>query len=293
MTNWDDYRIFLALQREGAAGRAARALRLDVSTVRRRLAALEEQLGTRLFHRRREGVALTAAGSRLLEHARRLEAAAGDIEHEVAGADQRLRGTVRLTAGEAFVSLLVAPALGAFRARYPEIRVELRSDNQRLDLTRGEADLAIRLAAPQDDALVGSRAGQLRFGLFASPGYLKARGRPATEAALAGHAFIGFDASLERTPETRWLLERGADLVVRTSSPVAILSAAAAGLGIAAVSTLFAGLQGGLTRVLPRLALPSREIYLITHQELRKSARVRALQGFLSGLLRERDAAAA
>jgi len=112
----------------------ARALGVNLSTVRRRLASLEEHLGTRLLERRREGVILTRTGERLLPRALVLEAAAAEIEREVGGADNRLQGTVRLTAGEAFIARIIAPALGRFCAAWPAIQVELLADNQRVDL---------------------------------------------------------------------------------------------------------------------------------------------------------------
>ncbi len=226
MVSWDDYRFFLALDREGSIVKAARRLAVDVSTVRRRLLAIEEGLGARLFQRRREGVVLTLVGERLREHALRIEATTLSIERDLGGNDASLRGAVRLTAGEAFISRLVAPAIHRFRARYPDIRVELLADNQRVDLARGDADVAIRLVRPTDDTLVAKKIATLRFGLYASRAYLKSAPALESDGDLARHSFVAFDASLERTPETQWLLARGLPLLVRTNSPVAIAATA-------------------------------------------------------------------
>jgi DNA-binding transcriptional LysR family regulator len=285
MINWDDYRFFLELERQGAVARAARALGVDMSTVRRRLQALEAGLGARLFQRRREGVVLTPAGQRLAQHVRALEATTVAITRQLGDGDRRLEGTVRLSAGEAFVSRVVAPALGRFLQRHPLIRVELAADNQRVDVVRGEADVALRLSRPTDESLVGKKIATLPFGLYAAPAYLARAGRSRHERDLAGHLFVGYDTSLERTPETQWLLARAARLVVRCNSPLAIYAVAAGGAGIAAVATLFGDREPGLERILPALKLPAREVWLVTHRDLARVARVRALQQFLAELL--------
>ena len=282
MVDWDDYRVFLGLSREGSIHRAAQRLHLDLSTVRRRLARLEEALGARLFRRRRQGVTLTPAGEKLLVEARGIEERASHIEREIGASDEKAAGTVRLTAGEAFISRLVAPAMGQFRRRHPDIRVELLSDNQRVDLARGDADLAIRLRRPTEDALVGKRILRLEFGLWASKEYLARSGRPRSEGELASHEFIAYDSSLERTPETQWLIERGLPLVIRANTPLALYAAAASGAGICPAGTIFAT---GLERVLPEMPLPGRDVYLVAHREVARLGRVRALHAFVSELL--------
>jgi DNA-binding transcriptional LysR family regulator len=284
--SWDDYRFFLALHRQGSTSRAARALGVDVTTVRRRLSGLETTLGARLFRRHRDGAALTAAGEHLLARVLKLEATAIEIERDIDGNDQRAEGVVKLTAGEAFISRLVAPALGDFLRRYPAIQLELHSDNQRADLVRGEADVALRLGRPSDESLVARKIANLEFGLYASRSYLARTGNPADEAELSRHVFVGYDTSLERTPETQWLLARGVRWTVRTNSPSAILASASAGHGIASVSTLFASQESELERVLPKLKLPSREVWLVTHRDLRQATRVRVLMDFIESLFR-------
>ena len=287
MTNvsWDDYRLFLALYRSGSIVKAAAAMRIDVTTMRRRLASLEESMEARLVHRRREGTKLTPVGERLVRHVLAIEASTSEIARELAGADQRAQGTVRLSAGEAFMNLLIAPALGSFARRHPRLSVELLVSNQLADLSRGEADTALRLSRPADESLVARKLRTLEFGLFASPGYLEAHGAPASEADLASHRFVGYGAFLEGTPETQWLVERRAPFAMRTTSPLAIYAAADAGVGIAAIARLFAERYPRLRRVLPDAALPSRDLWLVTHRDLVRSAKIRALHGFLTEVL--------
>lgn len=284
--SWNDYRIFLALSRQRSLGQAARALGVNLSTVRRRLASLEEHLGTRLIERRREGVILTRTGERLLPRALVLEAAAAQIEREVGGADNRLQGTVRLTAGEAFIARIIAPALGRFCAAWPAIEVELLADNQRVDLLRGEAHVAVRLSRPTDASVVARKIGVLGFGLYASRSYLSRAGHPRSPDDLSAHAFVGYDAALERTPETQRLLAQGVTFKVRCSGPLGLYATVGAGVGIAAIAHRFAALEPGLERVLPSLELPSRDIWLASPRELSRTARVRAVHGFVAELLR-------
>jgi DNA-binding transcriptional LysR family regulator len=282
--SWDDYRFFLALCRKGSAARAARDLRVDPTTVRRRLAAMEAAHGARLVHRGGDKLSLTEAGERLLSRARALEDTIAAIEREVGAADDKLAGLVRFTAGDAFVSLLIAPALAAFRARYPDIHVQLVASNQRLDLTRREADLALRLVRPADDSLVARKVATLEFGLYGATAYLDRAGRPRSENDLARHAWVGFDASLERTPETRWLIERDVTFAIRANSPVAVYAATAAGNGLAAIASFLAARYPELERVLPEATLPARDAWLVTHRDLARSAKVRALSEFVRGL---------
>jgi molybdate transport repressor ModE-like protein len=282
--DWDAYRVFLALHRAGSIVKAARQLRVDMSTVRRRLATLEEALGAALVQRRRQGVVLTRAGERLLGQALRLEATALEIERQVGDGDRKAEGSVRISAGEAFIARVIAPAAARLRARHPGIRLELAVDNQRVDLVRGDADVALRLMRPTDQSLVGRRVGTLDFGLYASPKYLARAGRPRHEGELSQHMFVGYDASLERTPETQWLLARGAEFVVRANAPLPLYAATAAGAGIAAIATLFARGEPGLERILPSVKLPSREIWLVAHRDLQSVARVRVVREFLASL---------
>src|SRR5205823_5015973 len=144
---------------------------------------------------------------------------------------------------------------------------------------------ALRLSRPTDESLVGKRVATLSFGLYAAPSYLQRAGRPRRDRDLAEHTFVGYDASLERTPETQWLLARGARFSVRCNSPLAIYAAAAGGAGIAAAATLFAEREKGLERLMRDAELPTREVWMVVHRELARVARVRAVQQMLGDAL--------
>jgi DNA-binding transcriptional LysR family regulator len=286
MNHWDDLRVFLAAHRGRSLAGAARLLRLDATTVGRRLAALESALGARLFDRTREGLSLTREGARVLAAAERIEEQLLGVEREVGGSDSRLEGPLRLTAGEGLMSLVLVPHLLAFRERHPGIDLELRTDARPLDLARREADVAVRLFRPREEALVVRRLGTLPYGLYGSEAYFARKGRPRTARELSRHELVTFDAALDTVPEMRWLRRHapGARYAVRANSTSALLAACASGHGLAALATAFAATDPRLVRVVPGAKLPAREVWSAVHQELRGNARVRALVSWLGDL---------
>jgi DNA-binding transcriptional LysR family regulator len=288
MVHWDDMRYLLAAHRDGSLAAAARTLGVDATTVARRIAALERALGARLITRTRSGLRATTAGLGVVTAAARVNEAVEVVEREVAGADTRLEGRVRVTSGEGVLARVLAPALPGLRARHPGLRVELIAASRALDLLHGEADLAVRLFRPREPGLVARRLTSLSYGLFAAPSYLARAGAPRNASELAGHDVLGFDASLEPTPEMRWLARHvpPAAMRFRTSSTVVLLAACEAGAGIAALpERLTAGL--GLARVLPRADLPDREAWLVMHPDLRRTARIVAVSAWIGETLRQ------
>lgn len=275
---WDDVRIVLALQRGGSHKGAARALGVDATTISRRIAALERALQTRLFLRTPDGLAPTRAGEQLAAHAARMEAEALAAERELASADARLEGSLRVTAPDGLLNYLLIPALAELRRAHPLVRVELMADSRVLDLSRREADVAVRLVRPREPALVARRLGELRFALFASPAYLEQHGVPRSVSALAAHEFIGFDASLDALPQIRWLRRSVPELrySLRASTTTAQTLACADGHGIALLPVFVGSREPRLRRLLPRLLGPTRELWAVSHADLRANARVQA-----------------
>jgi DNA-binding transcriptional LysR family regulator len=287
MIPWDDLRVLLAAHRGRTLAGAGRLLGVDATTVGRRLQALEAALGARLVERTPEGLALTAAGLRAVAVAEETEDRVTRLSREVAGADARVEGVVRLTTGDGLLVHVLVPALPALRARHPALRLELLGATRALDLARREADVAVRLFRPREPGLVAKRLAPLSYGLYAAPAYLARAGAPRRAADLAAHDLVGFDDSLAGTPEMRWLarLAPAARFVVRASTTPVILAACRAGLGIAAVADVIARGEPGFTRVLPRVAPPEREAWAVLHPDLRSSARVSAVLAWLGEVL--------
>jgi len=284
--SWDDLRVFLAIHRAGSHARAARVLGVDATTIGRRVAALETAVRTRLFDRTPDGRALTPAGIALLARAERIEAEMLAAERELQGLDAELTGTVRLTAGDGLLQYILLPAVGALRARHAGLDLELRGDTRNLDLSRREADLAVRLGRPTEPALVARRLGEVSFGLFASPRYLERRTAPRGARALAGHDFIGFEAALDALPQVRWLrrMVPNARYAIRANTTALQAAACAHGLGIALLPGYVAAYHPELVTLLPRLAAPVRECWVVAHQDVRRNARVAVVMEWLGRL---------
>ncbi|HET9933367.1 MAG TPA: LysR substrate-binding domain-containing protein, partial [Polyangiaceae bacterium] len=185
--NWDDLRFFLALYRAGSYKAAARAQRVDATTVGRRVAALELALAVKLFTRGPERALPTAAGRALLARAERIEAEVLASRREIESAEERVEGALRVTAGDGLVNYVLVPALPSLTRRYPELSLELRGETRALDLGRSEADVALRLFRPRERSLVVRRLGACTFNLFASRLYLERHGAPRTVDALGQH----------------------------------------------------------------------------------------------------------
>jgi DNA-binding transcriptional LysR family regulator len=256
--------------------------------VGRRLAALEERVNARLFDRTPEGYVLTSAGHDLLARAERMEDEALALEREVLGADQRLEGSVRVTATEMIGTRFIMPQVPRFRARHPQIVLELECSNRRVNLTRREADIALRLARPREDNVVTRKLADIPLALYAAPSYLKQHGEPEDpDASLRGHALVLFAASRLFRVENAWFEQRlpGAHIAVRSDSVSAMYAATVAGVGIALLPRAAADLDPALQRIPTASAPEPRVIWQTVHADLTKNARVRAVLDFLSEIL--------
>lgn len=282
--DWDDLRHVLAIGRGRTLAAAARTLRVDHTTVGRRLMAIEEALGTRLFDRTSEGFLPTAAGAAVLARAAEMEQQALAVEREVRGKDARPEGAVRLTALDSFFDHFLVPRLGGLYARYPAIELTLASDIRLFDLSRREADIGVRYSRPRDPALVGRRLGVQACGLYASHSYLERHGLPDGDG--EGHAIIGFPQELGESKEAR-VFGRfpAARLRVRAHTAGHMLSCARAGLGIALVDCYAADCLPDLARVVPEPVLVD-ELWAVVHVDMRPSARVRVVLDFLAEIVR-------
>jgi DNA-binding transcriptional LysR family regulator len=288
MLDWDDLRYFLAISRTGTLARAGALLGINATTVGRRLSALEERVGARLFDRTPEGYLLSAAGHGLLQHAERMEAEALAVEREVVGADARLQGVVRVSATEMLATRFIAPQLPRFIERHPDIVIDLNCTNKSVILARREADVALRLARPREDNVVTRRLTQIDLALYASSAYVARRTMPEDpDRSLSGHDVILFAESRAFALENDWISSRlgRAHVVLRSDSVSSIFSAVVAGVGMALLPRAVADLDIGLRRI-PTTTVPEpRIVWQTVHADLQKSARVRAVLDFLGEIL--------
>jgi DNA-binding transcriptional LysR family regulator len=276
--DWDDVRVFLAIAHATSLAAGARAAGLDRSTASRRIVALERALGARLFLRTRDGLRLAPAGQRLVGHAELMSSGARALEASALEDGGELRGRVRLATTDSLAAMLVRGGLIELATRHPRLELELLGDNRVVDLARGEADLALRVAKVHEPSLRVQRVARLPFGLVASERYLVRAGRPKTERDLAGHDVITYADGLAALPEAKWLRDRGGTRVVlRTTSVTALLSAVLDGAGLAVIAGAWGASQLGLTCVFEIPSLPPRALWLAMHPDAASRAAVRAV----------------
>ena len=273
------------MYRSGSSSGAARQLRVQHTTVGRRLAALEAGLGAKLFIRTPEGLSPTDAAGVIAPLAEEAERCFVAIERQVGRCDSRIEGKVRLTTSEAFSNYLI-PHLALLQARHPDLAVEIDTSNNVLDLTRGEADVAVRAAPTTQGELVCRKVGDAGWSLYASQDYIARRGMPASPTELAGHDVIGFYGALAQTPGACWLAEhsKGAHVAMRGHSLVAIVNAAVAGIGLAMAPCFLAAAEPKLRRVTPQV-LTTREIWLVFPPDAGRLARVRTVIDYVAEVL--------
>ncbi|MDG2536068.1 LysR family transcriptional regulator [Dyella jiangningensis] len=276
---WELYRSFLAVMREGSLSAAARAQGMTQPSLGRHMRELEAALGAPLFARSPQGLTPTELARELVPHAQAMASAAATLQRTASAGREAISGTVRLTASEVIGAEVLPPILAVFRERHPGIVIELVLSNEASDLLRRDADIAVRMVQPTQDALVARHVGRIELGLFAHRRYLDAHGQPSTLADLAGHALIGFDT--ER-PYIRRLRPEGLPytrehFALRTDSDLAALAAMRAGFGIGVAQANLARRDPQLVRLLPdQLSLPL-ETWVVMHEDLRLSLRVRRL----------------
>lgn len=282
MLDWNDLRYFLAIQRAGTLAGAAASLAINATTVGRRLTALEEGLGVRLFDRTPDGYALAAAGRDLLVHAERIEREALAAERQLSGADDRLAGGVRLATTEMLATRFLAPHLDRFTSRYPAIVLELTCTTRSVSLAHRDADIVLRLSRPREPDVVARELGAIDLCLYAARSYLDRFGRPDSD--LAGHRILLFAASAAFALENGWFEARiaGAEVVLRSDSVSSIYSATVAGLGIALLPRVVAEREPSLEAISTVAPPEPRRIWQGVHLDLARSPRVQAVIQFLS-----------
>jgi DNA-binding transcriptional LysR family regulator len=278
--NWDDLRLVLAVVREGTLSGAARRLGVTHSTVFRRLGAIEEQIGVRLFERFRDGYVPTPAGETAAEAAARLEDEVLTLERRLSGQDLRPSGVVRIATTDTLGTILMRH-LPAMRELHPEIQFEVAISNAMANLSRREAEIAIRPAPDPPEILVGRRVADIAHAIYASKAYLS--GRQETE--LSAHDWIALDDALASTVIGRWIHEnlRTVHVTCRVDALPALRDAALAGLGLALLPCYLGDPTPGLHRLAHKtMTDPRSALWLLTHDDLKRTARIRATLDFLA-----------
>lgn len=280
--NWDDLRIFLAVSRAGSLSGAARALRITQPTVGRRLKALEGELGTALFDRLPDGMALNAAGEELLPLANSMEATALAVDRRQAGFSQDVRGTVRLSIWESFAPF-VSSHWPALQARLPEVDLELSVTHVHADLSRREADLLIRECLPANPSLVARKIGRYVFAVYGASDYVAANPAARSEARYSQCDWVGFDEDHAYFLNQAWLLDRlrGSLPRFRVNNALVLQDAVCQGCGLGVLPCFSADAHPGLQRLTDPLPDITRDLYLVVHRDVRRAPAVRAVMDAL------------
>lgn len=293
LADWNELRLLLAVARAGTLKGAAIALGVDHSTAFRRLQSLESRLNVPLFERLPGGAHVpTELGERLAASAERMEDEVLSAERDMAGRDASLRGRLRVTSSETLAYRLLTRLIARFRVAHPGMVLELAVDNRVLNLSRREADVALRVARPREGDLWGRKLADVAWTVYGAAALLPPASHAAGPSTVSAAPWIGWEEGASGIGAADWIAAHTeADMVVyRTNSVLNQLAAARAGIGLAALPCYLGDPEPGLRRALPD-PVPelTRELWIVTHTDLRRTARVRAFFDIVAeGLERER-----
>ena len=286
--DWDCFRYFLAVVEHKSLSAAARELGVTQPTVGRRIRYLESWLNARLFDRENYGYNLTPAGETIVDLVFDLNMTVIDIVRRVSGHDGRLCGRVRLSTAECLGNFWLVPRLPWFKQEFPGIELEVILGHNALDVMDGHCDIALRVGDPESQDAIGQCFGKVHFGLFAEKIYLANHGVPATIEDLKDHLIIAW-AGAEKDSCVGRLLEPLAKIArvnLLSNNMTALLGAARSGLGLVVLPAYMVGPENDLERVLPDVIDHTEDLWVLTHKDLTKTAKVRAVMSFLGGLVR-------
>ena len=286
MIDWDDIQFFLAVARHGSTLAAGRALKVNQSTVHRRLAELERRTSCRLVERHPTGYRLTELGQEMVAYADRVDESVQQFEQRLVDFKHDVVGIVRVTCPEPLVYLLTQSSLlDRFHARYPGLRVQFVMSDKYLDLANGDADVALRSGDTDDNALVGRKVADSIWAVYASRGYVEAHGKPERIEDLERHPLVGFDETMTNHRTAKWLREvaPNARIVARNNSVLGMLYAVKSGVGVGPLPTALGDADDALVRVLGPIPELARIWRVLAHPNLRHTPRVAAFFDFITG----------
>jgi DNA-binding transcriptional LysR family regulator len=293
MNNWNDLKLVLAIARARTLGGGAKLMGVNHSTAFRNLNAIEEKLGARLFERLPGGAyAPTAVGEKVARTAERMETEALALDREITGTDTRLTGLVRVTASETLAFKMLITQLARLREVHPGISVEMLIDNRVLSLSRREADVALRVSRPGEPELFGKKLCNIGWTIYAAPGLVDATSSQDVQS-LADQPFIGWYEDVRGISAAEFLTDnlRPKTVVYRSNSLISQYRAACAGMGLAVLPCYLGDGDPALVRVVPDLlSALQRELWIVTHEDLKGTARIRAfLEVVGDGLAKQRE----
>lgn len=286
--DWNDLNLVLAICRTGTLTGAARALGVNHSTVFRRINSIEKKLNVRLFDRQPTGYVMTEAGETVQRTAERIDEEVNGLSRELLGRDLRLQGRLRVTSPEGIGLKFLSPHLSAFCADHPGIQMDLIITSSALRLSRREADIAVRVTRRPPDNYIGHRICKFRFCMYASRSYLNRHG----DASLEDYHWLMTDDGFDLLPPAVWKNKEhpAAKIVFSSNNALAVITAAKQGLGVAPLPCFLGDAEKDLVRVTKPPEALTLDLWILTHPDLRHTARVRTLMTFLIGALEKEKA---
>ncbi len=270
-TSWDDFRLVNAIAATGSLVGAAQQLGINHSTVFRRLGALEKNLGSRLFERSRSGYAPTPAGEEMVELANRISESVTDFERAVAGRDIQPAGVLRVTTNDTFIVHLLAPVFASFRDAYPDIVLDVIVTHQPLNLSRRDADIAIRATMDPPETLVGRKLSTFGWHCYAPRSWVDKDGD-----VKEGCGWVGYGNGLNLPQAKRWLENqvKPEEVACRFDTLVGVARGISVGLGIGAIPCFIGDQIDEIVMIGDRIVFGDT-LWILTHADLRHAARIR------------------
>lgn len=284
--DWNDLKYFAAVAQHGSTVAAARALGVNQSTVQRRVAELQRQIGHALVERHPGGYRLTPFAEALRPQLQHLSDAAQALQQQMVAAEREAVGVIRVTCPEPIVYRIAQTALlERFRAQYPGLRVEFLMSDAYLDLAKGEADIAMRSGDVEDSDLIGRKIGDSLWAVYASRDYVAQHGAAADAAALAQHQLIGFDDSMAKHRAAQWLahVAPNAHVAARNNSVLGMLYSVKAGMGVAPLPLALGEAEADLVKLFGPVPELTRIWRVLARRDLRRTPRVAAFFDFIVG----------
>lgn len=286
--NWDHLRFFIALAKNHTLVKAGQALQVSHTTIYRRIKAFEEELGVLLFKNTPRGYGLTEVGEKLFQQVEGIETSISNISRELAGMDQRLSGTVTITTTDTIGSFLLPEILKKLLLKYPDLAIDLHIGIQRSNLSKREADIAVRIASSPQQTLVGRQVGVVDFAVFASDKITSIDSNIKQIKDIVNNTFILLDESLGPIPANIWLENQlnERSRILRVNNMTAAFELCRAGIGFAMLPCYLERRFSGLKKIYQPEKLVNAKIWVLTHRDLVRSERIRVTSEFLFNELR-------
>jgi len=287
--DWNLIRSYLMVAEHGSTSTAAHYLEVTQSTISRHLSALEQQLSVQLFDRRKTGLVLTDKGRELLHYAEQMDSIADTLQVRASHYSSSVSGTVRVSGSEVLTTEVLPNCLDVLLSQNPDLQIELLATNDASNLLSREADIALRMFAPQQQDLISKHLMEIPIAFYAHERYIEKQGVPENMGEFATHRFIGFDRNplfIDGAKQFGLKLGRE-DFQIRTDSITVQNQCAAAGLGLVIMQERLASRMSGMRKVPMDFTLPPLPLYIVAQQELRASRKLRVVYDGLADALVE------